>query len=332
MGELSKVTRRDCVVACGKSGGDRVHGNPAGTGVSTLELGGSGPAQKRLPPLRQVLACLSSTFASKRANVSEFSSSQVRPWQAAPENSRSETRKNAESVGVLGVSRAVGAGIYTRGETPAISRVVPSAPRQPPRLKAEALAAHSSLDFFLVFVSSQPLTILSAHLFGAPIRTSQLSNDENRRELATAPNPNASLHTRHPRYHSAIFPGPAFHGGAPFSLFARKIRHRRSDPRVSPSDRKLQWSRPSTRPRIPRQGLPPCAMQHGPGIQCCPVSIQLIQITCIHVPRPLHAVARFGLTCWSWIQPPDIDHPFSSIDTLMPACTALAPTMYRSTE
>lgn len=142
MGELSKVTRRDCVVACGKSGGDRVHGDTAGTGVSTLELGGSGPAQKRLPPLRQVLACLSSTFASKRANVSEFSSTQVRPWQAAPENSRSETRKNAESVGVFGVSRAVGAGIYTRGETPAISRVVPSAPRQPPRLKAEALAAH----------------------------------------------------------------------------------------------------------------------------------------------------------------------------------------------
>lgn len=25
---------------------------------------------------------------------------------------------------------------------------------------------------------------------------------------------------------------------------------------------------PSTHPRIPRQGLPPCAMRHGPGIQC----------------------------------------------------------------
>lgn len=132
MGELSKVTRRDCVVACGKSGGDRVHGDPAGTGVSTLELGGSGPAQKRLPPLRQVLACLSSTFASKRANVSEFSATQVRPWQAAPEISRSETRKNAESVGVFGVSRAVGAGIYTRGETPPFHGLFPALPGSHP--------------------------------------------------------------------------------------------------------------------------------------------------------------------------------------------------------
>lgn len=116
-GGALEVTRRDCDVAW-------VHGDRGGTGVSTLELGGSGPAQKRRPPLRQVLAWLSSTFASKRASVSEFSSTQVRPWQAAPENGRSETRRNADSVGVFGFLRAVGGGrryLYPR-RNPAISR------------------------------------------------------------------------------------------------------------------------------------------------------------------------------------------------------------------
>lgn len=83
--------------------------------------------------------------------------------------------------------------------------------------------------------------------FAAPIRTSQLSNDENRRELATAPNTPDITPPYFQDQHSTA--EPLFD-----CLQEKSDRAQRSEGVARRPQNSVES--PSTRPRIPRQGLP----------------------------------------------------------------------------
>ena len=149
-----------------------------------------------------------------------------------------------------------------------------------------------------MFVSgSQPLIILFARVFSAPIRTSQLSNDENRPRLATAPNLNSPTPNT-PTWSDTTFrhfPGPAFQGGTPF-YYLQENPARRSDPRPSPSDHKIQWSRHPLghgfRDMVSVTSRNQWRHSNDPDQSAALAS-------------PLHhrcTPSRLGLTWWSWIQ------------------------------